>query len=89
MGKRNGPYNADFPEGTRVRVRDRAFLELFMAAWKLHDPLESSQRDFAGKVSSVRSLGYHHGGDELYWLSDIPGTWHEACLENAVDDNAG
>lgn len=26
------------------------------------------------------SQRYYHGGDELYALREIPGTWHERCL---------
>jgi hypothetical protein len=32
MGTRNGPYNADFPLGTLVRVKPREFLETFLPA---------------------------------------------------------
>ena len=83
MGQRNGPYNADFPVGTRVRIKDRVSLEAFMRDWKYHDPLLPEQVAFAGRVTAVKQLGYYHGGEELYWFEDIPGTWHEACLELA------
>jgi len=72
-----------------VLIRDREFLERFMAEWKLHNPLEPSQLAFAGRASSVKSVGYYHGGDELYSLADVPGTWHEACLEKVGEPNAG
>jgi hypothetical protein len=38
-------------------------------------------------MSTVARLGYYHGGDELYWFDDIPGTWHECCLR-ALEDGA-
>ena len=88
MGRRNGPYNADFPAGTRVRVVPREKLVRFMATWMYHHTLEWEQLDFAGQVATVKSVGYYHGGDELYWLKEVPGTWHEVCLELADKDGA-
>jgi hypothetical protein len=35
-----------------------------------------------GKMDTVKSVGFYHGGDVLYELSEISGTWHEACLES-------
>ena len=81
MGRRKGPYNADFPPGTRVRVVSREELARFMANWMYHDTLEFEQLSFAGQLATVKSVGYYHGGDELYWLNEVPGTWHEVCLE--------
>src|SRR5687768_16864632 len=43
MGRVNGPYNADFPEGTRVRIADRTALGAFRTTWKLHDALRPEQ----------------------------------------------
>jgi hypothetical protein len=81
MGRTKGPYNAEFPAGTWVRVVDRPALEIFMIEWKWHHPLESSQLQFAGQRTQVESVHAYHGGDELYELKGIPGIWHEACLE--------
>jgi hypothetical protein len=81
MGKLNGPYNADFPDGTVVRIKSRVFLDDFKRNWKRHHPLEAFQLDHAGKIATVLAVGYYHGGDELYELDGIPGTWHEGCLE--------
>ncbi len=89
MGKRNGPYNADFPRGTRVRIADRAALESFKVTWRYHHPLQAEQLPFAGTVATVQAVGYYHGGDELYDLAGVPGLWHEACLEPAEDASAG
>ncbi|MGH8400007.1 MAG: hypothetical protein ACRESU_02795 [Gammaproteobacteria bacterium] len=87
MGKRNGPYNAEFPKGSRVRIAKREILENFYREWKFHHPLEAEQLNLAETVAVVCEVGYYHGSDELYRLEGIPGTWHEVCLESA--ENAG
>jgi hypothetical protein len=28
----------------------------------------------------VQEVGFYHGGDVLYQLRGVPGTWHECCL---------
>jgi len=76
-------YNADFPVGTKVRIRERPALEKFMREWKYHHPLQSEQLAFAGSAATVKDVSYYHGGDTLYQFDEIPGTWHEACLESA------
>jgi RNAse (barnase) inhibitor barstar len=81
MGKRNGPYEADFPVGTTVRIASRVALEAFLSEWNRHNPLEPEQLTFAGRVATVSAVGYYHGGDELYELGEVPGVWHEACLD--------
>jgi hypothetical protein len=68
MGRIRGPYNADFPVGTRVGIANRAFLEEFIKTWQYHHPLQSNQLDHAGAIAEVEKLGYYHGSDELYWL---------------------
>jgi hypothetical protein len=83
MGARNGPYNPDFPMGTAVRIASRAELERFRATWKYHHPLKEEQLSFAGLIAVVVDIGTYHGGDELYGLDGIPGTWHECCLSLA------
>jgi hypothetical protein len=80
MGTRNGRYNADFPKGSKVRIKSRQFLENFRRTWKYHHPLEESQVAYGGRVAEVDSVGYYHGGDELYRLKHVPGIWHEECL---------
>jgi hypothetical protein len=77
------PYSAQFQEGSSVRVADRIFLEEFMKTWKYHHPLASEQLAYAGTVATVKSVGYYHGGDQLYHLSDVPGIWHPECLRTA------
>jgi hypothetical protein len=75
------PYEAKFPVGSSVRVKDRASLEQFARTWKLHDPLTSDQLEYANKAATVEDIGYYHGGDPLYKLSGVSGVWHESCLE--------
>ena len=77
-----GPYQERFSKGTPVRVASRQLLENFRAAWRYHTPLESAQLEFAGMNTTVKSVGYYHGGDVLYSLEGIPGLWHEACVQS-------
>jgi hypothetical protein len=74
-------YNAEFTEGTYIQIRPHHFLEEFQRTWKLHHALQNTQLDYADKTATVKSIGYYHGGDVLYWLNEIPGIWHEACLQ--------
>ena len=80
LGKTKGKYEADFPEGTFVKIISRSELEKFRKVWKFHNPLQPEQLDFADKTAKVKEVGYYHGGDELYDLEGIPGIWHECCL---------
>ena len=84
---RNGPYKADFPEGSLVRVKSREFLEGFLRTWKYHHPLEEFQLNSAGRIATVSSAGYYHAGDELYTLDDVLGIWNESCLELPEEPN--
>ena len=79
----NAPYEARHAEGSTVRVAERQVLEAFAKAWKLHNPLTPDQLAFAGRETTVMSVGYYHGGDVLYVLHNLPGVWHEGCLEPA------
>ena len=74
------PYAAAFPPGTPVRIVSRDVLERFRETWALHHPLTAEQLAFADHQAVVREVGFYHGGDALYALIDVPGTWHEACL---------
>jgi hypothetical protein len=80
MGKTKGPYKVEYPKGTMVKIANRPSLELFLQTWKLHNRLMADQLDYADRVAEVESVGFYHGGDELYKLKDIPGVWHEQCL---------
>lgn len=73
-------YQAAFPAGTKVRIADRAALEKFMAEWKYHHKLQPEQLHFADRVTTVKGVGAYHGGDMVYELNGIPGSWLEQCL---------
>jgi hypothetical protein len=77
------PYKAIFPEGSKVRIAATAVLEEFQKTWKYHHPLQPEQLQFAGVTAVVKSVGFYHGGDQLYVLEDVPGIWNEPCLEAA------
>ena len=83
MGKSRGAYNAEYPAGSRVRISSRSALEGFMRSWVHHNKLQAEQLDYADRVARVESVGFYHGGDELYKLQGIPGIWHEQCLRDA------
>jgi hypothetical protein len=80
MGKTKGPYNEEFPQGTKVKIAGRNFLEDFHRTWKYHHRLEPEQFGFVDKIANVKSVGFYHGGDELYELDGVPGLWHEVYL---------
>jgi hypothetical protein len=71
-----------FPLGSTVRVVSYQALETFMYEWKWHHPLVPEQLGYAGRTGVVKDVGFYHGGDVLYQLEGIPGTWHEANLES-------
>ena len=73
-------YDAEFPVGTRVRIRCLEALERFKREWKYHHPLSDEQLVYAGTLSQVKDVGYYHGGDALYTLTHVPGIWHEENL---------
>lgn len=31
-------------------------------------------------LSKQQTVGFYHGGDELYGLEGVPGLWHKQCL---------
>ena len=75
---------ADFPAGTRVRIVGPEILAGFQRPqWQLHHPIADEQLPYASTSTIVTNVFYYHGGDELYELQDVPGLWHEACLEVA------
>ena len=81
MGKTKGLYKAEFSTGTMVKVASRPTLEEFLRDWKYHHKLQAQQLNYADQIAEVVSVGFYHGGDELYWLKGIPGVWHEKLLE--------
>jgi len=74
------PYQAQFATGCHVRVQTAAVLAHFHKRWTLHHALTVEMLSFAGQEAVVKTVSFFHGGDVLYTLSGIPGTWHEACL---------
>jgi hypothetical protein len=85
MGKSRGPYNPEFPKGTRVRIAGSADLEEFAKKWKNHDPLQEDQLKFHDIETIVEDVFFYHGGDELYKSKSVPGVWHEQCLKEVHD----
>jgi len=81
MANTHNIYNETFPRGTKVKIVSRSFLENFLATWKLHNRLIPEQLNYADQIAEVESVGFYHGGDELYKLKAIPGIWHKKCLE--------
>ena len=59
----------------------REVLDTFMRTWKFHNKLQPEQLDYADKTGKIKWFGFYHGGDELYQIEGMPGTWHEQCLE--------
>ena len=60
MGRLRGPYNAEFPPGSEVRIAERLVLEKFKSEWRLHNPLTENQLEFGGRSAIVREVGYYH-----------------------------
>ena len=79
------PYEAQFAIGTEVQIVDRVQLEDFRGSWHHHNPLTVEQLDSAGRRAKVQEHGFYHGGDPLYWLEGVPGTWHEVCLTGIIE----
>lgn len=74
-------YREQFAVGSKVRVKSEAELARFAREWKFHNPLKKEQLSYAGVVATVMEVGFYHGGDALYQLEQVPGIWHEQCLE--------
>jgi hypothetical protein len=75
-------YKEKFTTGSYVRIADYQALYNFQQTWKYHNKLSSEQLEFAGRIVQVEKVGFYHGGDVLYKLRDVPGVWHEQCLES-------
>lgn len=78
-------YKAEFPIGTRVRIRNEQFLRDFARNWEYHHALDDNQFRFAGVQTTVSAVSFYHGGDVLYQLAEVPGVWHEVCLCSHTD----
>ena len=75
------PYQATVADGSGVRIRSAEALAEFQRAWRWHHPLTQDMSSYAGQVATVEEVGFYHGGDPLYRLRGLPGSWHESCLE--------
>jgi hypothetical protein len=64
-------YEAEYPKGTRVMIAPTADLERFRREWNLHTSLTDDQLAHAGEVTTVRDVGFYHGGDALYELEKV------------------
>jgi hypothetical protein len=82
---RDGLYQ--YPEGTLVKIAPRQDQEQFRDTWRFHHKLEAEQLSYAGQAARVSWVGYYHGGDVLYRLENVPGTWHQSCLHLACSKN--
>jgi len=82
------PYKEAVPRGTVVQVVDLPALQAFQDEWKLHHPLAEKQLSFAGRAATVADVSFYFGGDVLYQLRGLPGTWHESCLRPAAQPSA-
>lgn len=70
-----------FKAGSEVCVVSRAALDGCLATWKLRHELQPDQQACAGQTARVVRPEMYRGGDRLYELEGISGTWHEQCLE--------
>ena len=83
MTSLRGHDPAKFADGSSVRIADTATLEEFLRSWTGHHKLEPQQLKFAGQIAKVERSLMYHGGDVIYQLQDMPGFWHETCLNAA------
>ena len=86
--KKRRPYEEEHPKGSRVKIASRPALEQFLREWKYHNRLQPEQLNYADQFAEVESVGFYHGGDELYKLKKIPGVWHLRCLLPASNHRA-
>jgi hypothetical protein len=78
VGASKGPYNPEFPKGTKVKILSRGALEAFARTWtRFHE----DQLNFHDVEAVVEVVGSYHGGDLLYKLSHVLGIWHGQCLK--------
>lgn len=77
------PYKEKYPAGSKVKIAARPKLDIFYSDWRYHNKLTRDQLDYAGRPAEVHAVSFYHGGDVLYQLKDVPGIWHEQCLEDA------
>jgi hypothetical protein len=57
------PYSPSFDIGSEVQIAGAEVLERFLQAWRLHNPLQKEQLEYAGKLARGARVGFYHGGD--------------------------
>jgi len=80
MERMADPHKQAFPLGAKVHIADRTSLEEFAAKWRFYHKLQPEQIACAGREATVVKVGFYYGGDAVYQLEGIPGTWPEQCL---------
>ena len=79
-------YKAEFEAGSGVRIARPRRLEELKRNWQYHHPLADEQLAYGGYEATVKEVAFYHGGDELYTLEQVPGIWHECCLEELASN---
>jgi hypothetical protein len=74
------PQKQAFPLGAKVRIADHTWLVEFAVKWRFYHKLQPEQLACAGREAIIVKVGFYYGGDAVYQLEGIPGTWPEACL---------
>jgi L-ascorbate metabolism protein UlaG (beta-lactamase superfamily) len=80
------PYRERYPVGSTIRIADLPRLEEFQRTWQWHHNVPPEHLIYAGSVAKIIRIGYYHGGDVLYDLEGVPGTWLEQCLDPTPPD---
>jgi hypothetical protein len=75
-----GDHGKNFAVGTLVRVEERETLDRFLSTPTQHSSLTHDQLEYAGCKAVISEIAFDPGGEPLYSLENIPGTWYEACL---------
>jgi hypothetical protein len=76
----SAPYQAAFPYGTSVQIKERMELERILETSNPTGILTPHQLCDAGMRGMVDSVSYDPTGNPLYTLERIGGTWTEECL---------
>ncbi len=81
-------HGKKFAVGTLVCVEERETLDRFLSTRTQHSPLTPDQLEYAGYKAVVRDVALDPGGEPLYSLENIPGTWYEECLRASAIGHA-
>jgi hypothetical protein len=77
------PYSPRFAKGVKVRIASDDALNELLKTWRFHHRLQNDQLTYHDAEAFVEEVYSYHGGDILYVLRDIPGIWHEVCLNES------